>query len=59
MLTQLEGDLLWDEETKHGVWFTNFEHMHVHFGMLDAEWDLDVAKTVMILYGLFEREIEQ
>jgi len=59
MFNQLEEDLLWDPNNGHGVWFSNQEHMHVHFGMPDAEWELDVAKTVMILYGLFEAEIEQ
>ncbi|KAE9371943.1 hypothetical protein N431DRAFT_439071 [Stipitochalara longipes BDJ] len=59
MLRQLERDLRWDAEKGHGVWFTKQEHLHVHFGMLGAEWDLDVAKTVLVLYGLFENEIER
>jgi len=31
----------------------------VHFGFRDEEWDLDVLKTVLILYGLFQEEIER
>ena len=59
MLVQLEPDLHWDPDSGHGVWFASEEHLHVHFGFRDEEWDLDVLKTVLILYGLFQEEIER
>ncbi|KAN0110109.1 hypothetical protein V8E51_006496 [Hyaloscypha variabilis] len=59
MLRQIEQDLQWDPMKAHGVFFTQEEHLHVHFGMLGSEWELDVAKAVLVLYGLFEHEIER
>lgn len=59
MLVQLESDLRWDPDSGHGVLFAREEHLHVHFGFRDEEWDLDVVKTVLVLYGIFQEEIER
>jgi hypothetical protein len=59
MFKQLEDDLRWDGEKGHGVWFAKQENLHVHFSFSDGSWDLDVAKTIMVLYGLFQHEIER
>lgn len=39
-------------------WIAEQEHQHVHLKFRRAEWELDVAETVIALWGLFEREIE-
>jgi len=34
------------------------QHLHVHLKLRRAEWELDIAETVIALWGLVEEEIE-
>ncbi|KAK0127890.1 hypothetical protein ONS96_007390 [Cadophora gregata f. sp. sojae] len=55
-LRELHDELQPDYE--HGVWFTEEEHLHVHFALKDEEVSLELAQTLCVLYGLFENQIE-
>jgi hypothetical protein len=39
-------------------WIAEQERLHVHLKFWSAEWELDVAETVIALWGLFEGEIK-
>jgi hypothetical protein len=41
------------------AWLTLDANLYVHFGLRKEDVTLDVAKNVMMLYGLFEDEIER
>lgn len=56
-LKELHEELQFDY--KHGVWFSEEEHLHVHFALADEEVTLDFAQTLCVLYGLFENQIEK
>jgi len=56
MLQQLDADFKFDGQ--HGAWFNEEPNLHVHFGILGQELQLETAKNLLALYGLFEREIE-
>ncbi|KAI6713798.1 hypothetical protein PZA11_003290 [Diplocarpon coronariae] len=57
MIEQLHEDLAWSGD--HGSFFTQQEHLHVHFAMADGEISLELAQTLCVLYGLFEAQIEK
>lgn len=55
---QIESDLAWDWDHQHGAWVDEDPHLHVHMSMTD-ELPLRTIQNVIILYGLFETEIER
>lgn len=59
VLQEIQNDLVLAQGRPHGVWFTRQEHLHVHVALADEPITLDVAKTLLVLYGLFEGQIER
>lgn len=53
---QIYGDLEFDRH--HGVWLNGQPGLHVHFAMKEGEMGLWTVQNFMVIYGLFEREIE-
>lgn len=56
-LRQLRRDLNFDGSDDRGTWFNDVTHLHVHFGIKDQGIHVEIAKSVAVLYGLFEAEI--
>jgi hypothetical protein len=52
---QIHSDLKFNGEK--GLWYNGTGGLHVHFGIKDEELDFETVRNVVVLYGLYEKEI--
>lgn len=55
---QIESDLKWDDKHQHGAFVDEDPHLHVHMTTVEG-LPLRTVQNIIILYGLFEPEIER